>query len=75
MRTRDYSVNGIMITDCRERSHSYNMQGIASMTEREAYSIRNQIEGKMPAALKDIICLVKTTIGGTVERICLKNNR
>ena len=74
MRTRDYSVNGIMITDCPRKAHEYNMSGIASMTEAEVCNIRSQIDEKMPKSLKSLICLIKTTIGGTVERICLKKN-
>jgi hypothetical protein len=45
------------------------------MTEEEVYSIKRQIEGKMPKELKDIICMVKTAIGGTVKKICLTKAR
>ena len=75
MKTNDYAVNGIMITDCPQRAHKYNMRGIPSMTEEEVYSIKRQIEGKMPKELKDIICMVKTAIGGTVKKIWLTKAR
>jgi len=73
VRTRDYSVNGIMITDCPSKAHKYNMQGIPSMTDKEVFSIQRQIKGKMPDSLKKIICDVKTILGGTVKRIWVKS--
>tara|TARA_R100001244_G_scaffold46376_1_gene41500 strand:- start:379 stop:609 length:231 start_codon:yes stop_codon:yes gene_type:complete len=73
VKTRDYTINGIMITDCPEKSHEYNMKGIPSMTDKEVYNIQQQIKGKMPAKLKSIICDVKTTIGGTVKKIWVKS--
>jgi|TARA_R110002051_G_scaffold199306_1_gene266198 hypothetical protein len=71
-RNRDYEVNGIVITDCPIRAAGYNDSGTPSMTDDEVHRIRTQIDGKMPKALKDIICMVKTTIGGTVWKVCLK---
>jgi hypothetical protein len=69
---RDYEVNGIIITDCHKRAEEYSKSGRPSMTDEEVNRIKNQREGKMPKALKDIICMVKTTIGGTVWKVCLK---
>ena len=73
MKTRDYAVNGIMITDCPDKAHKYNMRGIPSMTDKEVHSIQQQIKGKMPDKLKSIICDVKTILGGTVKRIWVKS--
>jgi len=73
LKNRDYEVNGIIITNCPERAKEYNAKGSPSMTEQEVYRIKHQIKGKMPNELKELICMVKTTIGGTVESICLKN--
>jgi len=71
-KNRDYEVNGIIITDCHKRAAEYNKAGRPSMTDDEVHRIKTQIDGKMPKALKDAICMVKTILGGTVWKVCLK---